>query len=298
MAMRLPTGAGRPLRSGSAFGPSFGARAQLRPNCGDVQDIPAAEVEGELDGGAKDHPEGQSPRSASPGSTSAGSAVSPRMAVSSPYSSADLLAHSYPVPIVVRNTFIETVPSRPVSLEGFFQERVTVSCPGSGLEPGARPQEEESQHQQAATSVPPSVPAPPVLPPGVWQLPPAVAAPAAAAAAVMGLSPVAQASPMTSTTPAASPTAAFMVLPAGPVGPCRSFDARFQDVPSAGSAGHGHGNCKPCAFFHTKGCASGMDCVFCHLCSAGEKKRRAKDKRDDRKDRKLRQENRSWFGRA
>ena len=45
---------------------------------------------------------------------------------------------------------------------------------------------------------------------------------------------------------------------------------------SLGSAGHGMGTCKPCAFFHTKGCSSGKSCTFCHLCPPGEKKRRAK----------------------
>jgi hypothetical protein len=48
--------------------------------------------------------------------------------------------------------------------------------------------------------------------------------------------------------------------------------------PSVGSAGHAKGRCKPCAFFHVKGCENGTLCKFCHLCDPGEKKRRAKDK--------------------
>eukprot|EP00933_Yihiella_yeosuensis_P029461 TRINITY_DN23105_c0_g1_i1.p1 TRINITY_DN23105_c0_g1~~TRINITY_DN23105_c0_g1_i1.p1 ORF type:complete len:295 (-),score=68.59 TRINITY_DN23105_c0_g1_i1:227-1111(-) len=48
---------------------------------------------------------------------------------------------------------------------------------------------------------------------------------------------------------------------------------------SKGSAGHASGDCKPCAFLHTKGCASGADCDFCHLCPKGEKQRRQKEKR-------------------
>jgi len=51
------------------------------------------------------------------------------------------------------------------------------------------------------------------------------------------------------------------------------------DLHTLGSAEHFIGTCKPCAFFYTKGCASGAQCVFCHLCPAGEKKRRQKDKR-------------------
>lgn len=49
-------------------------------------------------------------------------------------------------------------------------------------------------------------------------------------------------------------------------------------VPSAGSANHTQGTCKPCAFLHTKGCQSGKDCQFCHLCDVGEKKKRRKEK--------------------
>mmetsp|Transcript_64186 Transcript_64186/g.150664 ORF Transcript_64186/g.150664 Transcript_64186/m.150664 type:complete len:268 (-) Transcript_64186:211-1014(-) len=45
-----------------------------------------------------------------------------------------------------------------------------------------------------------------------------------------------------------------------------------------GSAGHDEGNCKPCAFVYTKGCQSGMQCAFCHLCPPGEKDRRKKVK--------------------
>eukprot|EP00933_Yihiella_yeosuensis_P054736 TRINITY_DN5326_c0_g1_i1.p1 TRINITY_DN5326_c0_g1~~TRINITY_DN5326_c0_g1_i1.p1 ORF type:complete len:228 (-),score=43.23 TRINITY_DN5326_c0_g1_i1:439-1122(-) len=52
-----------------------------------------------------------------------------------------------------------------------------------------------------------------------------------------------------------------------------------QELPSQGSVGHFTGECKPCAFFHTKGCDSGAMCPFCHLCDAGAKKRRQKEKR-------------------
>ena len=54
---------------------------------------------------------------------------------------------------------------------------------------------------------------------------------------------------------------------------------------------HDSSSCRPCAFFHTKGCAlqsvgrqknrgqSGTQCSFCHLCPPGEKKRRQKLRR-------------------
>lgn len=49
------------------------------------------------------------------------------------------------------------------------------------------------------------------------------------------------------------------------------------EMPTRGSAGHHLRNCKPCAFVD-KGCESGVDCRFCHLCEPGEKKRRKKEK--------------------
>lgn len=53
------------------------------------------------------------------------------------------------------------------------------------------------------------------------------------------------------------------------------------ELPSIGSAGHKHGSCKPCGFFHHRGgCMQGADCSFCHLCPAGtiERQRRMKRK--------------------
>jgi hypothetical protein len=51
------------------------------------------------------------------------------------------------------------------------------------------------------------------------------------------------------------------------------------DMPTVGSAGHCLGTCKPCAFFHSKGCQNGVNCIFCHLCDAGEKRRRQKERK-------------------
>eukprot|EP00931_Biecheleriopsis_adriatica_P046916 TRINITY_DN26_c0_g1_i2.p1 TRINITY_DN26_c0_g1~~TRINITY_DN26_c0_g1_i2.p1 ORF type:complete len:492 (-),score=100.18 TRINITY_DN26_c0_g1_i2:227-1702(-) len=50
-------------------------------------------------------------------------------------------------------------------------------------------------------------------------------------------------------------------------------------LPSMGSKDHLAGDCKPCAFLFTKGCEMGATCKFCHLCDAGEKKRRQKAKK-------------------
>mmetsp|Transcript_51778 Transcript_51778/g.133525 ORF Transcript_51778/g.133525 Transcript_51778/m.133525 type:complete len:293 (+) Transcript_51778:92-970(+) len=54
---------------------------------------------------------------------------------------------------------------------------------------------------------------------------------------------------------------------------------------SIGSGNHHMGRCKPCAFIHTKGCASGVNCTFCHLCDPGEKKRRQQEKWERRQQR-------------
>jgi hypothetical protein len=53
--------------------------------------------------------------------------------------------------------------------------------------------------------------------------------------------------------------------------------------PTIGSAGHHTGQCKPCAFFHTKGCGNGTQCSFCHLCGPDEKKKRKSDKKELRR---------------
>lgn len=62
----------------------------------------------------------------------------------------------------------------------------------------------------------------------------------------------------------------------GPMGAMDLPDVPLPLLASLGSLNHGVGTCKPCAFIHTKGCSSGADCTFCHLCPPGEKKRRAK----------------------
>merc|ERR1712048_1423231 len=52
-------------------------------------------------------------------------------------------------------------------------------------------------------------------------------------------------------------------------------------LPSVGSALHGSGICKPCAFFwKSESCSNGVDCFHCHMCPKGEMRRRKKEKRD------------------
>jgi hypothetical protein len=51
------------------------------------------------------------------------------------------------------------------------------------------------------------------------------------------------------------------------------------ELPSVGSLGHHMRRCRPCAFVLRMGCSNGTQCQFSHLCNAGEKKRRRKEKR-------------------
>ena len=48
---------------------------------------------------------------------------------------------------------------------------------------------------------------------------------------------------------------------------------------SKGSAPHGTGECRPCAWYHHKtGCLHGLECEFCHMCPPGELRRRKKQR--------------------
>lgn len=49
--------------------------------------------------------------------------------------------------------------------------------------------------------------------------------------------------------------------------------------PSEGSNAHVSGQCKPCAFYHDKGCQTGAACQFCHLCPPREVQRRKRIRR-------------------
>jgi hypothetical protein len=57
------------------------------------------------------------------------------------------------------------------------------------------------------------------------------------------------------------------------------FLESVEEMDSVGSKQHDSGRCKPCAFYHTKGCQSGANCQFCHRCPAHEKQRRKRLRR-------------------
>lgn len=80
-------------------------------------------------------------------------------------------------------------------------------------------------------------------------------------------------------TPASVSPAAALIEQSQPSPQGAAVDATLpEEPPNIGSAGHGIGECKPCAFFHTKGCSNGYNCQFCHQCDKYEKKRRFKSK--------------------
>eukprot|EP00931_Biecheleriopsis_adriatica_P067562 TRINITY_DN41681_c0_g1_i1.p1 TRINITY_DN41681_c0_g1~~TRINITY_DN41681_c0_g1_i1.p1 ORF type:complete len:282 (-),score=41.90 TRINITY_DN41681_c0_g1_i1:72-872(-) len=56
-------------------------------------------------------------------------------------------------------------------------------------------------------------------------------------------------------------------------------DVQGAGLLSVGSDGHDMGKCKPCVFYHTKGCEHGQSCSFCHECPPQEAERRKRVRR-------------------
>mmetsp|Transcript_10416 Transcript_10416/g.31614 ORF Transcript_10416/g.31614 Transcript_10416/m.31614 type:complete len:332 (-) Transcript_10416:346-1341(-) len=172
-------------------------------------------------------------------------------------------------PYIVRNTFIDVRNQRAPSLEDFFQERRAHSCPAKRVgsmdtADGACGLGLVAMAAQRLTRETTSRPA-------VLRLARHVAA-AQDATEPEKQPPV-----------GAAPEPEVRVVRLADVlrGP-RADGRGVQDscppgLPSIGSAGHFVGECKPCAFVQ-KGCMSGVECKFCHLCECGEKKRRKKEK--------------------
>eukprot|EP00929_Paragymnodinium_shiwhaense_P104072 TRINITY_DN6805_c0_g1_i2.p1 TRINITY_DN6805_c0_g1~~TRINITY_DN6805_c0_g1_i2.p1 ORF type:complete len:308 (-),score=43.46 TRINITY_DN6805_c0_g1_i2:303-1226(-) len=76
---------------------------------------------------------------------------------------------------------------------------------------------------------------------------------------------------------AGQPAAAALAFEIPAVGQPLDMLVGTEACPTMGSAAHTLQMCKPCAFL-SKGCASGVECKFCHLCPADEKKKRKKAK--------------------
>lgn len=144
----------------------------------------------------------------------------------------------------------------------------------------------------AQLPLPPALPLPPP-PPSIFgsqsaaSFQPHALATAVAAAGYMlpfhsGLSAAAPASLPSMASASSQPSVQVLRLEAvldPPTAASAPAAADVPSLPSLGSALHSMGQCRPCAFVGTKGCGSGVNCQFCHLCDAGEKKRRQKAKR-------------------
>jgi len=213
--------------------------------------------------------------------------------------------YDYPFPLVIRNTFIDTDMWQPSSLCGFVPKREIQSCPASGFVASPRPKDEIEDACEIFC---------PLYQPEVIEgeaIGNAVAATILATPTVKDASTVvcSAAVPITTCVPdeieseldrptqlptlPPPPTQPPMLvcmpqlqeLPPPPRPPALLSSGAVPEpqlgspgLPTIGSASHYIGTCRPCAFLHTKGCANGVECMFCHLCQAGEKKRRRKEK--------------------
>lgn len=196
----------------------------------------------------------------------------------------DGLTASYPVPVIVRRTFLEVEQAalRPPSLERFIQERRSSSCPTPRSPHANRhgPMDEIPALSRRGNGSP--GPGPGNSPRnwnfhcGALDRPGVLSAASTVAPAsnegdcevevVPALSSViaAWARPLPTTLNMGTLVGASPLLGS-------------PDLPTVGSANHHMRRCKPCAFLQ-KGCQSGVSCKFCHLCELGEKKRRKKEK--------------------
>jgi len=197
-------------------------------------------------------------------STSAGSRESGRNNLPVPGNatcprSLELPDYEYPVPFVIRNTFIETKVGRPESLDEFYEERRIHSCPAAEFESqglGSKALEPDPLRRALTTG--------------------AHALMTKVSGCVAGFWADAEQSNATGfeghINSHGQMPRVLMLSEALP-----QPDLTYE-CPTVGSAGHYNGTCKPCAFLYTKGCQNGMQCEFCHLCPPTEKRRRQKEK--------------------
>mmetsp|Transcript_75581 Transcript_75581/g.130827 ORF Transcript_75581/g.130827 Transcript_75581/m.130827 type:complete len:268 (+) Transcript_75581:55-858(+) len=173
----------------------------------------------------------------------------------------------YPVQFPVQGTFIHYPAPRSSSLEDFYKERQFSSeppmiAPPPGLESYADAQAQASRLKLSASGA-------------LSVAANAMAFAAASAAALKSLTKPPSAPPTPS-----NPTRPHQISLLDALQETKETGPKLgsPEMPTVGSADHASGACKPCAFFHTKGCGNGVQCSFCHLCEPGEKKRRQKEK--------------------
>jgi len=207
--------------------------------------------------------------------------------------------YDYPVPLIVKNTFIDTDTWRPSSLDGFFQERQIHSCVSRIGAPGLELLGDGMPDVGPKTFAPPQViaEAPEFAMPAFnnyWnngsvadepEFFDALEVMPSAEYVTVQFPVVFTVPPPPSHPPVLYETLEAPAIPPPPQAPVLCLaealpepELGSPELPTVGSAGHHHGNCKPCAFFHTKGCMQGPTCEFCHLCGVGERKRRRKEK--------------------
>lgn len=162
----------------------------------------------------------------------------------------------YPAPLFVRNTFLDVVQPRSPSLDEFFEERQAFSCPASGIS-------EPSSGCYTPGAVLKKTAAFPDVVEGVDE-------------AASECSTADTTEPLEHQRMHTAPRAIALRL-ADALNQAAAVQA--PPLPSIGSVGHMAGQCKPCAFFHIKGCSSGADCKFCHACGPEERQARKKEKR-------------------
>lgn len=170
--------------------------------------------------------------------------------------------YEYPVPFVVRNTFIEAKLGRPDSLDEFYRDRQIHSSPAVTDE--CKEQSRDGSDAQPTPSRTIAARAHALI-----------SSAAASTGFWTGLQDEETAFP---TDHVGAPLQMQMphvlmlseALPESQLG--------SPEMPTMGSSGHYIGACKPCAFFYTRGCENGVQCTFCHLCPPDEKRRRQKEK--------------------
>jgi len=230
------------------------------------------------------------------------SRASRHMQVAPPYPAVNRVKPYSPGDLLVKNTFLNYDTLRTPSLDGFLNERQVRSCPTSGIQqpgdapappPGLLP--DQAAAAAAAAVAAAASPAATGARPGAALTDPAVAVADTPGGAVASL--VAAASNMMAAFRITSDSITRASEPetctADAMSDAESASSSVQvlrlaeaitepvlgspELPTVGSAGHHSGICKPCAFLE-KGCTSGVECKFCHLCSPDEKKRRKKEK--------------------
>jgi len=210
----------------------------------------------------------------------------------------ELPAYDYPVPLLVRNTFIDTDVWRPSSLCDFIQQRQVQSCPGSFIGECRRLDDQLEDgfatslpsHQTVVNNVEIQVEAvtAATLETSMEQEVSTAVSELQSSRATSALEvccprlgsitllsavspPPPSQAPVETTAPLGPPVLGLSNSPPWP-------QLGSPALPTVGSASHQQGFCWPCPFYHTTGCANGVDCTFCHLCKPGEKNRRRKER--------------------